>query len=96
VFFLIPPYDWDRPERRVHRTRPAQAREKKGGAGAEDSQDQPYTTGAAAPQDPPDATAPVPRTTVYFIPGCYLGNIPPKDAKLPATCDQSSTQTFEP
>ena len=26
---------------------------------------------------------------MYLIPGCYLGNVPPKDAGLPATCDPS-------
>ena len=25
--------------------------------------------------------------TFYLIPGCYVGNVPPKDANLPATCD---------
>jgi hypothetical protein len=30
-----------------------------------------------------------PRTTIYFIPGCYLGNVPPDEVKLPATCDRS-------
>ena len=38
----------------------------------------------------------VPPSTFYLIPGCYMGNIPPKDAKLPATCDQSRTQTWRP
>jgi hypothetical protein len=33
-------------------------------------------------------------TTFYLIPGCYMGNVPPKDAGLPATCDLSRTQTF--
>ena len=36
------------------------------------------------------------RSIVYLIPGCYLGNVPPKDAGLPATCDQSQVTTFEP
>ena len=32
--------------------------------------------------------------TFYLIPGCYMGNVPPKDAGLPATCDVTRTQTF--
>ena len=35
-------------------------------------------------------------TTFYLIPGCYMGNIPPQDAKLPASCDQSRTVTWHP
>ena len=41
-----------------------------------------------APDDavkaPPAAKQPA---TFYLIPGCYMGNVPPKDANLPATCD---------
>ena len=33
-------------------------------------------------------------TTFYLIPGCYMGNVPPRDAGLPPTCDLSRTQTF--
>jgi hypothetical protein len=33
--------------------------------------------------------APIPSTPVYFIPGCYLGNVLPQDAGLPASCDLS-------
>lgn len=40
------------------------------------------------------AVAPPPPTTFYLIPGCYVGNVPPKDAGLPATCDQSRVVTF--
>jgi hypothetical protein len=39
---------------------------------------------------------PVPPTTFYLIPGCYMGNIPPKHAHLPATCDQSRAVTWQP
>jgi hypothetical protein len=35
---------------------------------------------------PPAAKAPA---TFYLIPGCYMGNVPPRDANLPATCDIS-------
>jgi hypothetical protein len=45
-----------------------------------------------APQPAPDAAAKAPPAakppvTFYLIPGCYMGNVPPKDANLPATCD---------
>ena len=43
----------------------------------------------------PPAVA-VPSTTFYLIPGCYMGNIPPKDAHLPSTCDQSRAITWQP
>jgi hypothetical protein len=38
----------------------------------------------AAVKAPPAAKEPV---TFYLIPGCYMGNVPPKEANLPATCD---------
>lgn len=45
-----------------------------------------------APQPAPDAAVKTPPTakqpmTFYLIPGCYMGNVPPKEANLPATCD---------
>lgn len=45
-----------------------------------------------APQPAPDAVVKAPPaakqpTTFYLIPGCYMGNVPPKEANLPATCD---------
>jgi hypothetical protein len=43
-----------------------------------------------APTDLP----PAPPSTLYLIPGCYLGNVPPEDAGLPATCDESRVITF--
>jgi hypothetical protein len=47
----------------------------------------------AANAPPPPGPAP---TTFYLIPECYVGNVPPKDAGLPATCDQSRVITFKP
>jgi hypothetical protein len=48
----------------------------------------PTTRPQPAPNDavkaPPAVKQPV---TFYLIPGCYMGNVPPKDANLPATCD---------
>ena len=43
---------------------------------------------------PPPVSAPP--STFYLIPGCYMGNIPPKDAHLPAACDQSRVVTWRP
>ena len=41
---------------------------------------------------PPAKKQPV---TFYLIPGCYMGNVPPKDANLPATCDISRAVSFQ-
>jgi hypothetical protein len=38
----------------------------------------------AAVKTQPTAKQPM---TFYLIPGCYMGNVPPKEANLPATCD---------
>ena len=35
-------------------------------------------------------------TTFYLIPGCYMGNVPPKDAHLPASCDAGRAVTWNP
>lgn len=45
---------------------------------------------------PATEPAPIARKPFYFIPGCYLGDVPPKDAGLPATCDQSKTVVVKP
>ena len=47
---------------------------------------------SAAPSAPP-APAPAP-TTIYMIPGCYIGNVAPKDASLPPGCDESGAIVF--
>jgi hypothetical protein len=31
----------------------------------------------------------------YIVPGCYIGNVPPQDAGLPASCDLSRTITIQ-
>ena len=41
---------------------------------------------------PPAGTV-IPKT-FYLVPGCYLGDIPPNDAHLPANCDASKAVTF--
>lgn len=56
----------------------------------------PTATPAPAAADSASPAPPVARKLFYFIPGCYLGDVPPKDAGLPATCDQSRTVTFRP
>jgi hypothetical protein len=43
---------------------------------------------------PPAPFIPTRPATFYMIPGCYLGSVPPSEAKLPATCDISRAQTF--
>ena len=45
------------------------------------------------PLPPPTVVAP---TTFYLIPGCYMGNIPPKDARLPASCDPTRAIIWQP
>ncbi len=50
-----------------------------------------------AAEPPPASNVPAPAAlytspqsrTMYFIPGCYLGNIPPSEIKLPSGCDLS-------
>ena len=45
----------------------------------------------------PDLTGPrseVPPTTIYVIPGCYVGNVPPADAVLPAGCSADRAIAF--
>jgi hypothetical protein len=46
----------------------------------------PISPAVTAPSAAPVNSTPTP---MYLIPGCYLGNVPPKDAGLPSTCDPS-------
>jgi hypothetical protein len=46
---------------------------------------------AAIPPAPLAAPAP---TTIYVVPGCYVGNVPPQQVKLPAGCDARRSITF--
>lgn len=55
----------------------------------------PAAPASAALASPP-SPSPVAHKLFYFIPGCYLGDVPPKDAGLPATCDQTRAVTFLP
>jgi hypothetical protein len=53
-------------------------------------------------EPPPPPIAPEPPfvpsgdRTLYMIPGCYIGNVPPKDVKLPPNCDLTKLTTFTP
>ena len=46
----------------------------------------------AAVKSPPAAKQPA---TFYLIPGCYMGNVLPKEANLPATCDIARALSFQ-
>lgn len=66
----------------------------------------PVEEGAPTPPVPPAARAPKsgqepppparPSQTFYLIPGCYLGNVPPEQVKLPPDCDLSRMITHKP
>ena len=66
---------------------------KTGGAGSADNAGAVAgkETAAASPTNPTR-----PKTTFYLIPGCYLGNVPPDQVKLPANCDFSRMITHTP
>lgn len=58
-----------------------------------------------APSRPPSASRPEPpavpppapaASTFYFIPGCYMGNVPPDQVALPPGCDLSKLITRKP
>jgi hypothetical protein len=49
---------------------------------------------AAVPSLAP--VAPATPMTGYFIPGCYIGNVPPQDAGLPASCNLDRVITIKP
>ena len=48
------------------------------------------------PREPEPPFVPAGDRTLYVIPGCYVGNVPPKDVKLPASCDLAKLTTFTP
>jgi hypothetical protein len=47
-------------------------------------------------RDPEPPYVPSGDRTLYVIPGCYIGNVPPTDVKLPAHCDLKKLTTFTP
>ena len=55
------------------------------------SAEPPARTEQAAP-----LPAPAGSRTLYLIPGCYMGNVSPKDMKLPAGCDLSKLTVITP
>jgi hypothetical protein len=48
--------------------------------------------------EPPPASsaAPIVKRRFYLIPGCYMGDVPPRDARLPSSCDLNRTEIFDP
>jgi len=44
----------------------------------------------------PSEAAPPARATIYMIPGCYVGNLPPRDVTLPPGCDAGRVSVFPP
>jgi hypothetical protein len=40
--------------------------------------------------------APSPPTTMYVIPNCYVGNVPPRQSRLPSGCDIKQVQVLGP
>jgi hypothetical protein len=60
----------------------------------------PASTPAPEPAPPaaaPDPAAPpIARKPFYFIEGCYLGDVPPAEAKLPASCDPAKATIYWP
>ena len=47
-------------------------------------------------EPPPPTPAPTGSKTLYLIPGCYMGNVSPKDMKLPQGCDLSKLTVITP
>ena len=50
---------------------------------------------SVAPVAPAPSPAPAP-ATIYVVPGCYVGNVPPQQVTLPAGCDGRGSITFSP
>jgi hypothetical protein len=53
---------------------------------------EPLRVTAGAPPPPPSRQA----TTMYMIPNCYLGNVPPRQNRLPSGCDAKQVQVIGP
>lgn len=53
-------------------------------------------TAAAPASNATAAPAAVVRKPFYMIPGCYLGDVPPQEARLPKTCDPARAITMWP
>jgi hypothetical protein len=63
---------------------------------ASQPQPQPSIDPPAGPAQPASQLAPAAPSTFYFIPGCYIGNVPPEKVELPANCDMSLLITRKP
>ena len=50
---------------------------------------------AEVPVQTSTSSTPVTPTIIYTVPGCYIGNVPPQDAGLPASCDVSRVITSQ-
>jgi hypothetical protein len=46
--------------------------------------------------DAPKTLSATSEATFYYIPGCYMGNVPPDTLDLPANCDLSRLITRKP
>lgn len=62
--------------------------------------EQPRTPALQVPLDtnpgPPPPYVPTGDRTLYIIPGCYVGNVPPAGVKLPPGCDPGKLTTYTP
>jgi hypothetical protein len=47
------------------------------------------------PAPPPPPRAAGAQTSMYLIPNCYLGNVPPRASRLPAGCDIKHVQKLD-
>jgi len=45
-------------------------------------------------EDPRPSFPPPSPTTIYVIPGCYVGNVPPREVRLPAGCNPADAVEF--
>lgn len=56
----------------------------------------PAPPSAQAAGDSTGIPPPIPRKLLYWIPGCYMGDVQPRDAGLPATCDPAKAVVYRP
>ena len=54
---------------------------------------EPAPLSLVAPVAPVASPAPAP-ATIYVVPGCYVGNVPPQQVTLPAGCQGRGAMTF--
>jgi len=56
----------------------------------------PASPSTPPPSPKPSVNVPAGSKTMYLIPGCYMGNVSPKDVVLPAGCDIKKLVTITP